>query len=1010
MHRMPPKRFSALLVSIGLCLAVAGGSTLFSAPAAGTGKTRVAKSVHGKVVQTAPARATRKLISLPKAGQAPATTAITGTVTDGSGHGWPLYARVEFTSDSTEDLAVYTDPETGAYAADLFDGVDYTETVTAVSSGYDSAVITFTSAGLPLTEDVALDAAPAVCNAPGYVASTSFFSESFDAGTLPAGWTVENFSVDGGGPWEIAEGADPCFFFDGNLTGGTGPYAIVNSNCDGFVTDDTILTTPSINLTSIPDPFLTFKLDLFNFDDDFTATVEVSIDGGTVWTTVWDSSGTDIRGPATAVAALTGAGGQANVKVRWHFIGLFEWWWQVDDVAIGTGTCTLVPGGLVVGNVYDANTGDGLNGATVTNLGDTTSTTTFATPDDVNQDDGFYILFSPAGAQDLEATLEKYAADQQTATVVADDAVRQDFTLEAASLTAAPSPLSAVLDQGGTTNQTLTLTNGGGVDSNFEIREIDQPPAPLVTFRFADPHKVRQALARIPDKKKGDRALTARDIPSLPRLADPPKAVDAAGNVIASYPTDLALGWGISFNTDAEDFWVGNLAAGGGDDLDYQYLASDGSQTGETIDNSSWIDVFAADGAYNSRTGMLWRVNVGADTCIYEVDPVAMAPTGNSICPDFGTSERGLAYDPVTDTYYAGSWNDGVINHFDGSGTILDSAFVGLEISGLAYDPRSHHLYAAVNTGGPFDVYVVDVPSYEVLSAFAVKDGGVRLPVPFASAGLEADCEGNLWYVDQDAQQIYKVDSGETDWCVTDIPWLSETPTSGTVAADGGTQAITVTYDATGLQPGLHAGQLVITDDSPYTLPTVPVYLTVRFADVPDANQFQAFIYAAAGAGIMTGCGGSNFCPDGIVTRADMAGYIERALNGPDFLGHPYQGAFGDVTQQTPNANYIQALVDDGITAGCGGGNYCPNDPNTRGQMSVLIVKAIEGSDFVPPACTGIFADVACPGNQFADFIEYLASLGVTVGCGGGNFCPDANISNGQMAVFLVKGFNIPHL
>jgi hypothetical protein len=34
----------------------------------------------------------------------------------------------------------------------------------------------------------------------------------------------------------------------------------------------------------------------------------------------------------------------------------------------------------------------------------------------------------------------------------------------------------------------------------------------------------------------------------------------------------------------------------------------------------------------------------------------------------------------------------------------------------------------------------------------------------------------------------------------------------------------------------------------------------------------------------------------------------------------------------------------------------------------------------------------------------------VTAGCGGGNFCPTANITNGQMAVFLAKGFNIPVL
>ncbi len=212
------------------------------------------------------------------------------------------------------------------------------------------------------------------------------------------------------------------------------------------------------------------------------------------------------------------------------------------------------------------------------------------------------------------------------------------------------------------------------------------------------------------------------------------------------------------------------------------------------------------------------------------------------------------------------------------------------------------------------------------------------------------------------------------------------------------------------MRSGLHQAQLVFGTDTPYALDPLPVNFTVRFNDVPDSNQFQAYIYGAAGAGIMTGCGGFDFCPNGVVTRADMAGYIGRAVNGADFLGTPYQNSFDDVTQQSSNANYIQWLVDEGITAGCGTDIYCPNQPNTRAQMAVFIVKAVEGSTFVPPACKGIFDDVACPGGFAVDFIEYLFNQGVTAGCGGDNYCPNANISNGQMAVFLVKAFNVPHL
>ncbi len=427
------------------------------------------------------------------------------------------------------------------------------------------------------------------------------------------------------------------------------------------------------------------------------------------------------------------------------------------------------------------------------------------------------------------------------------------------------------------------------------------------------------------------------------------------------------------------------------------------------------MDVFAADGAYNHRTGMLWRVNVGADTCIYELDPVNHVATGNRICPDFGTSERGLAYDPVTDTFWAGSWNDLAIQHFDTSGNILDGAGVGIPVSGLAYNPRSGNLYAMQNAGGGIDVWIIDAATYNITGFFTIKENGSPVITPFGGAGIDPDCDGNLWVIDQNTQTIYLVASGETNWCVNEVTWLSEDPTEGTVAAGsagggGSTLDVTVTYDSTGLNPGLRQAQLIIRTDTPNPVPPVPVNFTVRFLDVPDSNQFEAFIYGAAGAGIMTGCGADNFCPDGVVTRADMAGYIERAMKGADYLGSPYLGGFSDVSQQTPNANYIQALVDDGITAGCGTGIYCPNNPNTRAQMSVFIVKATEGAAFVPPACTGVFADVPCPGGFAVDFIEYLFIQGVTGGCGGGNFCPNASITNGQMAIFLVKAFNVPHL
>jgi hypothetical protein len=49
---------------------------------------------------------------------------------------------------------------------------------------------------------------------------------------------------------------------------------------------------------------------------------------------------------------------------------------------------------------------------------------------------------------------------------------------------------------------------------------------------------------------------------------------------------------------------------------------------------------------------------------------------------------------------------------------------------------------------------------------------------------------------------------------------------------------------------------------------------------------------------------------------------------------------FLDVGEGDFAANFIEQLYSDGITNGCGDGNFCPDQPVTRAQMAVLLVRA----------------------------------------------------------------------
>ena len=138
-----------------------------------------------------------------------------------------------------------------------------------------------------------------------------------------------------------------------------------------------------------------------------------------------------------------------------------------------------------------------------------------------------------------------------------------------------------------------------------------------------------------------------------------------------------------------------------------------------------------------------------------------------------------------------------------------------------------------------------------------------------------------------------------------------------------------------------------------------------------------------------------------------MAVFLLKAKFGSGHVPPPATGTvFTDVPIGSFAADWIEEFAALGITGGCGGGIYCPNNPVTRAQMAVFLLKSEHGSAYVPPTCTGIFDDVPCP-SPFANWVEQLAAEGITAGCGGNNFCPDDPNIRGQMAVFLVKIFGM---
>jgi hypothetical protein len=183
------------------------------------------------------------------------------------------------------------------------------------------------------------------------------------------------------------------------------------------------------------------------------------------------------------------------------------------------------------------------------------------------------------------------------------------------------------------------------------------------------------------------------------------------------------------------------------------------------------------------------------------------------------------------------------------------------------------------------------------------------------------------------------------------------------------------------------------------------------FTDVPESHFVWAFVEDVFTSGVTAGCTTTplQYCPEDPVTRAQMAVFLLKAVEGPGFTPPACGTAtFTDVPCSDLFAPWIYELANRGITAGCAPGLYCPTAPVTREQMAVFLLKTLEGVGFTPPDCTTpAFGDVPC-GSLFAPWVNELALRTITGGCGAGNYCPGNPVTRAQMAIFLVRTFNLP--
>ncbi len=415
-----------------------------------------------------------------------ARATVTGTVTD-TAHGYGLYAAIVVTAPNAGTVAeVWTDPVSGDYRVHLPVDNAYTLHARSWLPGYQADNVTVTLSG-----DTALNlpmAADASCTAPGY---RSAFGEDFNRGVPPPGWSVVNYqkvySAENTMIW-----TSRGHWYDGNYTGGRGEAATMDAAKQvllrrSLADFDAGLITPPIAVSAVAaDPILTYRTSYIHGPGD-ALDLDISADDGQTWTTIshWTSNhGAFYALPGEEervnLASYLPASGQ--FRLRWRYYhdlqqGPGDYWWyaQIDDVSIGA--CSPQAGGLVTGRVYDANTGIGLIGATVSPDASAAPIETYYNSKDGDLPAGTYFMFLPAGSHTMTVSDPGYSEASKTFKVSAHQVTQENVALPAGKLAGKPSAGIHLHLMVNTPKQvTFSVTNTGSGTARYRLS-----PTPAAT-------------------------------------------------------------------------------------------------------------------------------------------------------------------------------------------------------------------------------------------------------------------------------------------------------------------------------------------------------------------------------------------------------------------------------------------------------------------------------------------------------------------------------------------------
>ena len=159
---------------------------------------------------------------------------------------------------------------------------------------------------------------------------------------------------------------------------------------------------------------------------------------------------------------------------------------------------------------------------------------------------------------------------------------------------------------------------------------------------------------------------------------------------------------------------------------------------------------------------------------------------------------------------------------------------------------------------------------------------------------------------------------------------------------EGAIEALAAAKLTTGCRPEIFCPHEAVTRGEMATflgraLHLEPEPTLVQFSDLDPSAFYTGYVNALAREGVISGELDGSFQPDRTVSRAEMAAFLDRALELP---GAEYQAAFIDVGLGDWFAGHVEAIRAAGITTGCSFDRYCPAASVSREEMAIFLSRA----------------------------------------------------------------------